>query len=331
MDLEMTLDEVFVGGVLRATIRCGFCNDVFRTLKFVSVRMVGVVRINGRKIKFLESVPVQLPVTERRSETVYRCSMPGDSLPSIRASTFEVVYLLVVEVYHSHVKHVESKVFSVRPLGCVQSGNMIRHSAVIHRDMIRVGDGEDTAFSRIVRSLRNGFECEFGSVESVVERKASLLSNFGDFMNRVVEEHESEGDIYFYTSADGMVVDGGRCRAVIYSHLGEIAKVEYSKVLVRDDVVEIFYRRDVCRTRIFVRTTEFMDGEVSKDSEELVSEFNSKMCTYKSVRVSLSSEDYFSFDCVALAVRFSYRIVFDGVEAVLPMKKASPVGRIRIE
>lgn len=331
MDLEIVPEDAFAGDVFRAAVRWRLGEDVFAALKFVTARVVGALRSGDASAVILESVPVQLPVDGRMSEAVYRCTIPGDAVPSMRQACFEIEYLLVVDVYHSNAKSTASQVFEVLPVGLGMSRDIESRSRIIQSDMIRVDDLDDTAFGEIVRHLRKEPRSSPGVLEEVVERKICLLRNFEALMNHIVEDFRcrGKGDIYFYVCCDKHV-DGGRVRAIAFDSREEVCRIEYSRILVDEDLLELSYRRNVHTTRILMRIVEYVNGELSSETEVLVEEFRSDKCIYRAVRVAAGCKAWFSLDCKVVAVRFFYRVVFDHLEIALPVTKASARGRIEI-
>lgn len=333
MDLKIIADPAHVGDLFRASIRYKFHDELFVTLRFITARVIGMMNVNGNKLKILESVPVQLPVGESTSKATYRCTIPREALPSIRCISFEIEYSLLVEVYHSNMKTVESKVFEVYPLGSGCTRGMMTGTIVIHADMIRTDDAEDTAFSTIVKYLRNGFKCEAGTIDRMVENKICLLGDISNFMNRVVEEYrmEGKGDVYFYVSDEEASVEGGMRKVSICDSGGEVARIEHRRLFVEDDLLVIYYARDVRMTKIFMKITEYVNNEITSDTEELLKEFDSSACAYKVIPIVFDPRSFFSFDCGLLAIRVFYKVVLDNLEFELPVNKISPRARVSMD
>ncbi|AFM98952.1 hypothetical protein EHEL_090570 [Encephalitozoon hellem ATCC 50504] len=329
MDLEICSFPAYTGGIFRSCIRWKKCGRASQRPSLLAARITGAVRIDGKEIKLLESTPVELRM-EEGSETMYRCIIPRSAPPSMRLRSLEVVYTIIVEGYYGKKKNVRAEMFDVYPVGFEPSGKI--ESIIVHEDMIRIGDGDDTAFGEIVSSLRNK-PASSGTIAEMVEQKRHVLEEFPRFMNKVVERYkkESKGDIYFYVSIEGdSGVEVGRHRVNAWNGDEEVAKIEYRRHLIESDVMTIWYKRNIRSTRIVLMVAECIDGKVSSSEERVVKEFNSNMCLYKRVPVNVK-HDWFTFDCALFSVRFSYRIEFDGVGFVLPVNKVSPKARIGMD
>ncbi|KMV65423.1 hypothetical protein M970_090610 [Encephalitozoon cuniculi EcunIII-L] len=329
MEFEICSSDTYTGGIFKSCIRWKRRAETSQRLDFLTARVTGVVRINRKEVRFLESVPVELPVEESQ-ETVYRCVIPRNALPSMQLKSLEVIYMITVEAYYGAMKEIETRVFGVHPVGFEPSKKM--EGIVVHADMIRVGDGDGTAFGEIVGRLRNGFECSDGTIEEMARQKMHLLEDFPRTMNETVERYklENKGDIYFYVSMEGSAVENGRHRVVARSAEKDIARIEYGLYLVKDEVMVIRYERNAKSTKITLKITEYINGEVAHDEERVLKEFNSDMCLYKTVPLKIE-EDCFTFDCMLFSIRFLYKVELDGLTFVLPINKASPKAKINID
>lgn len=329
MKLEICPSDCYSGGVFKALIRWVGGSSRQEAPDLLAARIVGVVRIGGNEVKFLESVPVQLVVCEG-SDVVYRCVMPRGGLPSMRLRSLEVVYKMVVEMYYGKVRETESKVFEVHPVGFEPLKKM--ESVIIEADMIRIGDRDDTAFGEIVGRLRSGVGHVSGTLEEMVEQKMCLLEGFSGFMNRVVERYreEGKGDIYFYVSMGSPVIEDDRNRLVARDGEEEVARIEYGGHLIRNDRMVIRYKRNTKLTKILLRVAEYIDGEVCSEDERVLKEFRSDMCVRKTVLLAIDHE-CFTLDCGLFSVSFSYKVMLDGLVFVLPIRKVSPRARVSME
>ncbi|AFN83716.1 hypothetical protein EROM_091000 [Encephalitozoon romaleae SJ-2008] len=325
MDFEIYSSDVYTGGVFKSCIKWKRCGYTSQKPGLLAARITGIVRIDGKEVKFLESTPVEIQMGEG-IETIYRCTIPRNALPSMRLKSLEVVYMIIVEGYYGTKKDIRSEIFDVYPIGLEPPRKM--ESMIVHGDMIRIGDGDSTAFGEIVNSLRNKSEWSSGTIAEMVEQRMRILEEFPRFMNKVVERYREEikGDIYFYVSMEDPKIEEDRHRVTAWNGDEEIAKIEYRKYLIENDTVEIWYKRNIKSTRITLRITEYIDGEISNDEEKVMKEFNSNMCLYKMVPLIIK-HDWFTFDCTLFTIKFSYRIEFDGVGFVLPICKVSPKAR----
>lgn len=328
MDFEIWPCDAYTGGVFKSCIKWRKCKETSKRPDFLAARMAGIVRMDRKEIRFLESEPVELSMKED-SETVYRCIIPRDALPSMKLRSLEVVYTIIVEVYYGVTREVRTKMFSVHPFGFKPLKKM--ENIIVHSDMIRVGNTDDTAFGEIVDFLRNKAGQDYGTTEEMVGRKMHFLEDFPRFMREVVERYklESKGDIYFYVSMEGSEVEEDRYKVTVQDDEEEVATVEYGKLLVKEDTMMIWYKRNSKKTRIILEVTEFISGEVSNGEERLLKEFNSDMCLYKAVPLRVE-HDCFTFDCKLFSVKFSYRIELDNLVFVLPISKASPRASLSI-
>lgn len=321
MDFKIQSSDAYTGGVFKSCIKWKRYGYTSQRPGLLAARITGIVKIDGKEIKFLESTPVEIQM-EDGSETIYRCTIPRNALPSMRLKSLEVLYMIIVEGYYGAKKDIRSEIFNVYPIGLEPPRKM--ESMIVHSDMIRIGDEDSTAFGEIVNSLRNKSERSTGTIAEMVEQKTQVLEEFPGFMNKVVERYREEikGDIYFYVSMEDPKIEEDRHRVTAWNGDDEIAKIEYREYLIEDDMMEIWYKRNIKSTRIILRITEYIDGEISNDEEKVMKEFSSNMCLYKMIPLSIK-HDWFTFDCTLFTIKFSYRIEFDGVGFVLPIRKVS--------
>ncbi|KAM0672679.1 hypothetical protein CWI42_100050 [Ordospora colligata] len=330
MVFEIYANNSFVGGIFRARImlkRC-FKKDEVADV-FVTARIVGVIIINGKEIKVLEAVPVQLQIEQCGAS--YACVIPKDSVPSMKLKSFEVEYRIVVEMYFRGVKETDAQVFEVYAAGFEPLKPM--ENVVICKEMIRVGSGEETAFEEIIRSLRRMLGGSMNGIEETVNSKARMIENLGGFMNDVTHRFRvlCKGDVYLYMSVDDISVENERRKIVIKEGDVEIARVEYGKYLIEEDRMVVRYERTVKFTEVFIVTVECINGEIYNEEEILVDAFESERCVFKEIFVLFDRRGCFTVEYGAICVKFAYRVVLDGKRYTLPLLKISSGSVIMME
>ncbi len=327
---EIYANDSFVGGIFRARImvRKHFEQEEAMDV-FVTARIVGALVINGYEIKILEAVPVQLVIQDNGAN--YACVIPRSSVPSMKLNSFEVLYRVVVEMYFRGTKEVETKMFEVyavgfEPLKCMEN-------VVICKEMIRVGEGEETAFEEIVRSVRRMLGESVDGIEDTVSSKARKIEDLGEFMDDVMHRFGAlyKGDVYLHMSVDDFCVENERRKVVIKDGDMEIARVEYGKYLIDEDRMVVRYERMVKRTEVFIVVVECIDGEVYSEEEILIDAFESERCVFKEVSVMFDRRGCFTIEYGGICVRFVYRVVLDGKRYALPLLKISRDSLIRME
>jgi hypothetical protein len=330
MELEIFSQKAFQGYIFSTEIRCSFRD---RNINCVTARVIGTARAREKRVRFLESVPVMLPIAAGESTAFFRCVIPKSAPPSVSFLDCAISYVLQVEVYYSTKKSLRTWDFRVHQSGLCKEFN-ISEAIIIHNDMIRTDVGDDTAFGMIVRRLRDGFKCGGTTIEEVVEAKSKLIEDAGfyDFMNRTVHKYDAEnkGDIFCYISDDGTPVHRRTKKARIGDGR-ELCLIEYEDTFLKREEIRLFYRANINHSKIFINIRLFVNGKLHKQEEHLVAEFVSSMCTYRSIDADFPENSCFSFSSSLFEISFSYKVVLDGLEFLLPFTMLSPDGRFVLE
>jgi hypothetical protein len=335
MEFEVFPRRAFQGGVFSAEIRHSFEEEFFRDMNCVTIKIIGTARMKNRKMRFLESVPVMLPIAAREATALFRCVIPDSAPPTVSFINCSISYVLQMEVYHSNEKSLRVRGFRVCQSGLCGEFNMRENVAIVHSDMIRTDLGDDTAFERIVERLRGSFRCGDAAVPEVVEKKEQLIneSGFYTFMNDTVRRYsvENKGDIFCYISGGREPICRRTKKARIRTGEGEICLVEYEDVFLRKGELRLFYGGNVDWSKIFISIGLLINSRPYKQEDCLVADFVSSMCTYRCVDVDFERRDCFSFESSLFEISFSYRIVLDDREFLLPFTVLSPDGKFAFE